>query len=75
MVCRNKDKAEEARAEIIKESGNKVRLWIPTFALKNKLPAVCICNNADFSLYTIKLMYKPKKILLTQIKLKCCPLA
>ena len=24
MVCRNKDKAEEARADIVKESGNKV---------------------------------------------------
>lgn len=24
MVCRNKDKAEEARADIIKETGNKV---------------------------------------------------
>ncbi|KTF88327.1 hypothetical protein cypCar_00025882 [Cyprinus carpio] len=24
MVCRNKDKAEEARAEIVKESGNKI---------------------------------------------------
>lgn len=24
MVCRNKDKAEEARAEIVKDSGNKV---------------------------------------------------
>lgn len=36
MVCRNKDKAEEARADIVKESGNKVqydslsslRLWL-----------------------------------------------
>ena len=25
MVCRNKDKAEEARADIVKESGNKVQ--------------------------------------------------
>lgn len=25
MVCRNKDKAEEARADIVKETGNKVR--------------------------------------------------
>lgn len=25
MVCRNKDKAEEARADIIKETGNKVQ--------------------------------------------------
>lgn len=25
MVCRNKEKAEETRAEIVKESGNKVR--------------------------------------------------
>lgn len=24
MVCRNKDKAEEARADIVKETGNKV---------------------------------------------------
>lgn len=26
MVCRNKDKAEEARADIVKETGNKVTL-------------------------------------------------
>ncbi len=25
MVCRNKDKAEEARADIVKETGNKVQ--------------------------------------------------
>lgn len=25
MVCRNKDKAEEARADIVKETGNKVK--------------------------------------------------
>lgn len=29
MVCRNKEKAEETRAEIIKESGNKVRSRSP----------------------------------------------
>lgn len=26
MVCRNKDKAEEARADIVKETGNKVHV-------------------------------------------------
>lgn len=36
MVCRNKDKAEETRAEIIKESGNKVRSCI-TLVLKTNL--------------------------------------
>lgn len=25
MVCRNKDKAEEARADVVKETGNKVK--------------------------------------------------
>lgn len=25
MLCRNKDKAEEARAELVKETGNKVQ--------------------------------------------------
>jgi hypothetical protein len=29
MVCRNKDKAEEARADIVKESGNKVNEFGP----------------------------------------------
>lgn len=29
MVCRNKDKAEEARADIVKETGNKVQYDSP----------------------------------------------
>lgn len=29
MVCRNKDKAEEARADIVKETGNKVEFDSP----------------------------------------------
>lgn len=33
MVCRNKDKAEEARADIVKETGNKVRT--PRFSSHN----------------------------------------
>lgn len=48
MVCRNKDKAEETRTEIIKESGNKVRSCI-TFVLKT---ALCIFNNVVFSVHT-----------------------
>ena len=30
MVCRNKDQAEEARADIVKESGNKVQCDLHT---------------------------------------------
>ena len=33
MVCRNKDKAEEARADIVKETGNKVSLKGPNATL------------------------------------------
>lgn len=44
MVCRNKDKAEEARADIVKETGNKVRpllCWpfqTQTFVTLNLIP-------------------------------------
>ena len=34
MVCRNKDKAEVARAEIIRESGNPVSLFGYHFVVK-----------------------------------------
>lgn len=33
MVCRNKDKAEEARADIVKETGNKVECDAPLYGL------------------------------------------
>ena len=38
MVCRNKDKAEEARADIVKESGNKVNEFGPL----SHLQIVCV---------------------------------
>lgn len=47
MVCRNKDKAEEARADIIKETGNKVQSDSPfktLFFFKN--------NNSDTACYS-----------------------
>lgn len=39
MVCRNKDKAEEARADIVKETGNKVSSDSPpNWRFKKKQP-------------------------------------
>lgn len=44
MVCRNKDKAEEARADVVKETGNKVKAHLSwpfqnqTFITLNTIP-------------------------------------
>lgn len=50
MICRNKDKAEEARADIVKETGNKVQ-YGKSFWKKIKTPSVKLPRGAiiDFS--------------------------